>query len=78
MTKLTMHLYQKCQQSAKSSHHKPYLHSDVVEALRRIVRRAGSSALFSERRRDLMNRVLVVSQGAPMGSVDDEDREGKC
>lgn len=78
MTKLTMHLKRICQQSAKSSHHKRYIHRDVVEALRRIVRRAGSSALFSKRRRDLVNRVLVVGQGAPVGSVDDEDREGKC
>ena len=51
------------------------IHGDVVETLRRVVCRASRAAFIGERRCDLMHRVLVVRQGAPVGAVDDEDDE---
>jgi len=54
------------------------VHCEVVEDLRRLVGRSGRAAFSRECRRDSVDRILVVGERTPVGSVDDEDREGEC
>jgi hypothetical protein len=53
------------------------LHCEVVEDLRRLVGRSVRAAFSRECRRDSVDRVLIVRERTPVGSVDDEDREGE-
>jgi len=53
------------------------VHCDVVEDLRRVVGRTVRATFGSECGCDLVHRVLVVREGTPVGSVNDEDGEGE-
>jgi hypothetical protein len=54
------------------------VHCDIVEDLRGVVDRTGRATFCLECRRDSVQRILVVRERTPVGSVDDEDGEGEC